>query len=145
MSTLNLYLAISKERGQGQPRHWILMLAEENATHGIFYHITGGPMHGKPYEVAIEPKRVESHGIEKRHLIAQLLEKDRQKIKAAVRQAPPLFCQRWILNVLEDLETQGVVPEGTCSKWNEALETNPFSDDGAPSKKSSGGGDTTDA
>ncbi|KAF4420135.1 hypothetical protein FACUT_11300 [Fusarium acutatum] len=75
MSTLNLYLAISKEREQDQPRHWILMIAEENATHGIFYHITGGPMHGKPYEVTIEPKRVESHGIDKRHLIAQILEK----------------------------------------------------------------------
>ncbi|KAF5989113.1 hypothetical protein FCOIX_150 [Fusarium coicis] len=94
MSSINLYLAISKERNQGQPRHWILMLAEENATHGIFYHITGGPMHGRPYEVVIEPKRVESHGIDKRHLIAQVLEKDRQKIKAAVRQTPPLFCQR---------------------------------------------------
>jgi hypothetical protein len=70
------------------------MLAEENATHGISYHITGGPMHGRPYEVVIEPKRVESHCIDKRHLIAQVLEKDRQKIKAAVRQTPPLFCQR---------------------------------------------------
>ncbi|KAG9496147.1 hypothetical protein J7337_012726 [Fusarium musae] len=141
MSTLNLYLVISKERGQGQPRHWILMLAEENATHGIFYRITGGPMHGKPYEVTIEPKRVDSHGIEKRHLIAQVLEKHRQKIKAAVRQAPPLFCQRWILNVVEDLEKQGVVPKGTCSKWNEALETDPFSDNGAPLNKFSGGSD----
>ncbi|CVL07343.1 uncharacterized protein FPRN_13727 [Fusarium proliferatum] len=124
MGTLNLYLAVSKERGQGQPRHWILMLAEEDATHAIFYHITGGPMRGKSYEV---------------------LEKDRQKIKAAVRQAPPLFCQRWILNVFEDLEKQGVVPEGTCSKWNEALETDPFSGDGAPSKKPLGNGDTADA
>ena len=101
-------------------------------------------MHGKPYEVTIEPKRVESHGIDKRHLIAQVLEKDRQKIKAAVRQAPPLFCQRWILNVFEDLEKQDVVPEGTCSKWNEALETDPFSDDGASPKKSSGGSKTVD-
>ncbi|CCT74755.1 uncharacterized protein FFUJ_10821 [Fusarium fujikuroi IMI 58289] len=145
MGTLNLYLAVSKERGQGQPRHWILMLAEEDATHAIFYHITGGPMRGKPYEVTIEPKRVESHGIDRRHLIAQVLEKDRQKIKAAVRQAPPLFCQRWILNVFEGLEKQGVVPEGTCSKWNKALETDPFSGDGAPSKKPLGNGDTTDA
>jgi hypothetical protein len=145
MSTLNLHLAISKERGQGQPRHWILMLAEENATHAIFHHVTGGPMHGKPYEVVIEPKRVDSHGIEKRYLIAQVLKKDRQKVKAAVRQAPPLFCQRWILNVLEDLEKQGIVPEETSSKWNEALETDPFSEDGAPSKKSSGDGDATDA
>ncbi|KAF4956984.1 hypothetical protein FGADI_3396 [Fusarium gaditjirri] len=145
MRTLNLHLVISKERGQGQPRHWILMLAEENATYAIFHHVTGGPLHGKPYEVVIEPKRVESHGIEKRYLIAEVLEKDRQKVKAAVRQAPPLFCQRWIVNALKDLEKQGVVPEGPCSKWNEALETDPFSDDGATSKKSSAEGDVTDA
>ncbi|ENH67226.1 hypothetical protein FOC1_g10007001 [Fusarium oxysporum f. sp. cubense race 1] len=132
MSTLNLHLAISKERGQGQPRHWILMLGEENATHAIFYHTTSEPMHGKPYRVAIEPKRVESHGIDKRHLIAKVLEKDRQEAKAAVRQAP-------------DLEKQGIVPEGACSKWNEAMETDPFSGDGAPSKKSSGDGDATNA
>ncbi|WKT50958.1 hypothetical protein QSH57_015928 [Fusarium oxysporum f. sp. vasinfectum] len=109
MSTLNLHLTILKERGQSQPRHWILMFAEENATHAIFHHVTGGPMHSKPYEVVIEPKHVESHGIEKRYLIAKVLEKDRQEVKAAVRQAPPLFC------------------------------------DGAPSKKSSGDGDATNA
>ncbi|KAL5586258.1 hypothetical protein FOBRF1_016128 [Fusarium oxysporum] len=145
MSTLNLHLAISKEQGQGQPRHWILMLAEENATRAIFYHTTGEPMHSKPYEVAIEPKLVESHGIDKRHLIAKVLEKDRQEVKAAVRQAPPLFCQRWSLNVLEDLEKQGIVPEGTCSNWKEAMETDPFSGDDAPSNKSSGDGDATNA
>ncbi|SCO90778.1 uncharacterized protein FRV6_14906 [Fusarium oxysporum] len=121
------------------------MLAEENATHAIFYHTTGEPMHSKPYGVAIEPKRVESHGIEKLHLIAKVLEKDRQEVKAAVRQAPPLFYQRWILNVLEDLKKRGIFPEGTCSKWNEAMETDPFSGDGAPSKKSSGDGDATNA
>ena len=49
------------------------------------------------------------------------------------------------MNVLEDLEKQGIVPEGACSKWNEAMETDPFSGDGAPSKKSSGDGDATNA
>ncbi|KAF9769793.1 hypothetical protein IL306_012755 [Fusarium sp. DS 682] len=133
MSALNLHLAISKDRDQGFPRHWVLILAEENATHGIFHHVTGGPIHDQPYQVVIEPKRIESHGIEKSHFIAKIPEKDKNKIKAAVQRAPPLFCQKWVLNVLEDLENRGVIPEGTLAQWNDAMEADPFSENDGPS------------
>ncbi|KAF4333110.1 hypothetical protein FBEOM_13058 [Fusarium beomiforme] len=67
-----LRLATCKDHGQGQPRHWVLMLAKEGATYAIFHHVIGGPMYGKSYEVVIKPKLINSHGIEKHHLIAKI-------------------------------------------------------------------------
>ncbi|KAM0501066.1 hypothetical protein ACHAP8_004793 [Fusarium lateritium] len=130
MSPLNLYVAICKDRGTGGPRHWILVMAEEGSSQATWYHSTGGPTQGKPYTVEIENKRFNSHGIEKCHLIGEISPKDKNKIKSAAQRAPTLRCQRWVVNVLEDLEKRGIVAPGPASVWGAAIEDSPYTDDG---------------
>ncbi|UZP38703.1 hypothetical protein NXS19_006519 [Fusarium pseudograminearum] len=151
MTSLNLYVAICKDRDTshardtGHARHWMLVMVEEgSSSQATWYHCTGGPTQGKPYSVVIEQKPFDSKGIEKYHPIGEISSKN--KIKAAAQRIPGLFCQRWVVNVLGDLEKRGIVPEGTWSDWYVAMEVDPYSDDGAPCGSSpSSDGDCTDS
>ncbi|KAF5231140.1 hypothetical protein FAUST_9446 [Fusarium austroamericanum] len=133
MSSPNLYVAFCKDRGTGNPRHWILVMAEEgSSSQTTWYHSTGGPTQDKPYSVVIEQKPFDSRGIEKYHLIGEISPKDKNKIKAAAQRTPAMRCQRWVVNVIEDLEKRSIVPEGTWSNWHVSIEVAPYSGDGAP-------------
>ncbi|KAJ4319274.1 hypothetical protein N0V84_006465 [Fusarium piperis] len=133
MAPLHLWLAICHARDEGSARHWILILAEEGAHNGTWYHSTGGPTMNKPYKVEIQTKRVNSHGIDSHHSIAEISDKHKNKVKAAVQAISPKFCQRWTVDVLAELERKGLVPNGTSANWYLAMENDPYSDDGAPS------------
>ncbi|GKU11777.1 hypothetical protein FLAG1_02368 [Fusarium langsethiae] len=141
MTSLNIYVATCKDRGTGGARHWILIMAEEGSSQATWYHSTRGPTQGKPYSVVIKQKRPNSHGIGKRDFIGQISSKDKNKIKSAAQRTPGLFCQRWVVNVIGDLEKRGVIPQGTWSDWYGATEVDPYSDDGASVCGSSTDGD----
>ncbi|KAK4235057.1 hypothetical protein C8A03DRAFT_37115 [Achaetomium macrosporum] len=137
MSDLQLVVAICKARGDGGARHWILMLAEDNAESATWYHSTGGPTQGKPYSVEIAMKRFRSQGVDKHYKIATIPAKEKNKVKAAVQNTTAKFCQRWVVDVLASLEKKTLVPQGTADTWYKAMEVDPYSDDGAPRPKGS--------
>ncbi|CEI61867.1 hypothetical protein FVEN_g2923 [Fusarium venenatum] len=101
-------------------------MAEEGSSQATWYHSTGGPTQGKHYTVVIENKRFNSHEIEKCHLIGEISPKDKNKIKSTAQRTSALRCQRWVVNVLEDLEKRGIVPLGTASDWDAATEDSPY-------------------
>jgi hypothetical protein len=136
MDSFDMWLAVCKDRGTGGARHWILILSEEGSDRATWYHSTGGPTQGKPYKVDIDSKRLRSHCIEKRHFVGKVTIKDKNKVESAVQRAPAKFCQRWVVDVLGDLEKRCIVPEGTWEQWNGAMEFDPFSDDGGSSIQS---------
>jgi hypothetical protein len=107
------------------------MMAEEGSSQATWYHSTGGPTQGKAYSMVIEQKRFNSHGVERHVFIGQIASKDENKLKAAAQRTPGLFCQRWVVNVLGDLEKRNIVPQGTYANWYAAMEVDPFSNDGA--------------
>ncbi|KAF4450476.1 hypothetical protein F53441_6475 [Fusarium austroafricanum] len=94
------------------------------------------PILTQSYKVKIEPKPFHSYGVERHEFISKISENDRSKVTAAARSCPALYCQRWIVNVLCDLEQQQLAPKGTWEKWTAAMEVDPYSDDGAPSTES---------
>jgi hypothetical protein len=136
MASFDMWLAVCKDRGTGGPRHWMLMLAEEGSDQATWYHSTGGPAQGKSYKVDINTKRLYNHGVECHHFLGKIAAKDKNKVKSAVQRAPARFYQRWVVDVLGDLEKRSLVPEGTWEQWNGAMEVDPFSDDGGYSTQS---------
>ncbi|KAK8043482.1 hypothetical protein PG993_005912 [Apiospora rasikravindrae] len=111
------------------------MLGEEGAQNGTWYHATSGPTQNKPYKLEIQTKRLNSHGIETIHPITQIDPGNKNKLKASVQKTPPRFCQRWVVEVLRDLENKKLVPEGTSAGWYGAMEVDPYSSDGAPASQ----------
>ncbi|KAM0350589.1 hypothetical protein ACHAPU_003073 [Fusarium lateritium] len=136
MDSYVMWLAICKDRGTGGNRHWILMLSEGDSNRATWYHSTGGPTQGKPYKVCIDRKRLDSHGVDTHHRICEISAKDKNKVKAAAHRAPAKRCQRWVVEVLGDLEKREIVPEGTWELWSKAIEADPISDDGGSSTQS---------
>lgn len=126
MVDLTLYIAVCKLNATGGARHWILILAEEGARNGTWYHSTGGPTQNKPYRTDIETKRVNSHGIESLYPIAQISDKDKNKVKASAQKYPAKFCQQWVIEVLADLERKGLIPAETTANWEDQMETDPY-------------------
>ncbi|KAF4998913.1 hypothetical protein FGRMN_2844 [Fusarium graminum] len=126
MDSFVMWVAICKDQGRAA-RHWILMLSEGDSNRATWYHSTGGPTQGKPYQVSIDTKRLDSHGVEFHHRVCKISAKDKNKVKAAAYRAPAKSCQMWFVDVLGDLEKRGIVPEGTWEHWNGAMEIRPTS------------------
>ncbi len=143
MPILELWLAVCKTRPGEEAEHWILILAEEDAT-GTWYHSTGGPTQRKGYKVELQTKRVNRHGIEAHYLIGEIPGRDKNKVKASVQNVSAKFCQRWV-DVFGDLEKKDLVPEGTRATWYQAMENDPYSNDGAPRTESGTDGPSSSA
>lgn len=104
MARLHLSLAICKAGAGSRARHWILILAEEGAKNGTWYHSVGGPTQGTAYKVEIQVKKVQSQGIEAHHFIGEVSASDTNKVKVSAQKVSAKFCQTWVLNVPADLE-----------------------------------------
>ncbi|KAK3302743.1 uncharacterized protein B0T15DRAFT_369339, partial [Chaetomium strumarium] len=116
MGDLHVVVAICKKR-PGDARHWILMLAEDDAENATWYHSVDGPTKGKPYKLDIAVKRFRSQGVDKHYKIATIPAKEKNKVKAAAQNTPVKFCQRWVVDVLAVLEKKSLVPQGTAHTW----------------------------
>jgi hypothetical protein len=93
------------------------MLAERDAEYATWYHATGGPSVGKPWQVVIEEGRLNSWAVPAGR---------RRSVRASARKIPGKFCQEWVFDVIGDLEKQEVVPEGSQSRIAEFLEEDPY-------------------
>ncbi|KAI2782958.1 hypothetical protein F4815DRAFT_442946 [Daldinia loculata] len=133
MAYLELYVAICKVRYAGDARHWLLIAAYPGEEHGTWYHVTGGPTHDKDYKLEIQTKRVDNHKIESYYKVGNLQEVDVKKLKASAQSITPKFCQRWIVDVLKDLERKSLMSSGTGDAWYQNMEVDPYSHDGASS------------
>jgi hypothetical protein len=110
------------------PSHWILMLAERDAEYATWYHSSGGPTKRRRWEVVIENGRLNSWEVDSRYYVAEISARHGRKVKASARRIPGGFCQRWVVNVLWDLEMQEVVPSGTTKRIAEVMEEDPYAD-----------------
>ncbi|SPJ73230.1 uncharacterized protein FTOL_02960 [Fusarium torulosum] len=123
---LQLTIGVCTPRTEDKPSHWILMLAERDAEYATWYHTTGGPSVGKPWQVVIEEGRLNSWAVDTRYKVAEIPTGRRRSVRASARKIPGKFCQEWVFDVIGDLERQEVVPEGSQSRIAEFLEEDPY-------------------
>ncbi|KAL3475251.1 hypothetical protein BJX99DRAFT_259544 [Aspergillus californicus] len=101
------------------PRHWLLMLAGNNADptkctyHHVFKNKTLLVEHDKPLEN-------EKIGCKVR--IATIPSTKESIFWESVRKVPPQRCQDYVMGVLKDLEENNVIPEGSTEYWQRAVE-----------------------
>ncbi|KAI1766708.1 hypothetical protein GGR53DRAFT_464030 [Hypoxylon sp. FL1150] len=131
MSSLALYIAVCKQRPEGGARHWMLIAATSGSNNCTWYHVAGGPTQNTDYTLQIQSKRVNSRGIESHYQVADIQPKDINKLKSSAQKVTPKFCQRWVVEVLGDLERKSLVPVGTSQTWSQRMESDPYSTDGA--------------
>ncbi|KAK4188479.1 hypothetical protein QBC35DRAFT_473626 [Podospora australis] len=104
------------------PRHWLLILAEEGAEYGTYYHSVHGPEPPLEYYLEIVEKRVNSRSIEYLYEVAEISAQDKGRVKRAAQSVTPRFCQRYVVDVLRKLEAKGLVPAGTTDTWAAQME-----------------------
>lgn len=122
---VKVYVAFGQRRGN-DPLHWIILAVPEGSDRCTWYHVTGGPTQGTPYQVQIQAnKRVNSHGISQKTLIGTISSSDTNKLKSAAQRIPPQYCQKWVVNVLQDLESRNLLPRGTAATWAARKEADP--------------------
>ena len=127
MAKIKLWLAFGQRR-ENFGRHWCLILVGDDPERGTYFHIQGGPSQSRKYEVVIQAKKLfHSSGFSEHHLIAEMDEENRNKVKASAQEIPPERCQQWTVKVLGDLERKDLVPEGTHDHWLKQIEESPFS------------------
>jgi hypothetical protein len=123
---LQLTVGVCTPHTEDKPCHWILMLAERDAEYATWYHATGGPSVGKPWQVVIEEGRLNSWAVDTRYKIAEIPAGRRRSVRASARKIPGKFCQEWVFDVIGDLERQEVVPEGSQNRIAKFLEEDPY-------------------
>lgn len=126
MPSFYLWLAVSKSSGTGGPRHWQLMISEEDSGKATWYQSTGDPIQGKPYKVEINTKSLFSYTTDSRHFLGKIAAKDKDKAKRAVQKTRATFSQRWVVDVLGAWQKDSLVPKGTWEKWLGAMEADHF-------------------
>ncbi|KAF9776411.1 hypothetical protein IL306_005398 [Fusarium sp. DS 682] len=127
-SILQLTIGVCTPPMEGEPSHWVLMLAERDAEYATWYHARGGPRLGKRWEVVVESGRLNSWAVDNRYCVAEISARHARKVNAAARKIPGRFCQEWVFDVLRDLEAQDVVPPGTVKKIARVMEEDPYAD-----------------
>ncbi|KZF20992.1 hypothetical protein L228DRAFT_239887 [Xylona heveae TC161] len=123
---INLYVAFGQPRGR-DPRHWMILAVPEGATQRCtYYHVTGGPTQGQSYELQIQAnKRVNSFGIASKEYIGTINESDVNKLKSSAQRARLGRCQRWVVEVLRDLERKGLLGPGIAASYAARIEPSP--------------------
>lgn len=128
---LGIYVAYGQRRGKAA-LHWIILARPDGGMACTYYHVTGGPTQGTPYKIEIQDsKRFDSNGIASTHLVGNIKASDRNKLKASCKNFQPMFCQRWVVEVLGDMERKGLLPSGTYTTWHSNMEVDPYSNNGA--------------
>ncbi|KAF4446132.1 hypothetical protein F53441_10195 [Fusarium austroafricanum] len=110
------------------PSHWILILAERNAVYGTWFDPIGGPRLSKHWEVLIEQGQLNSLTVDHLYYVAEVPARHKRKVMASARKVAGKFCQAWIVDVIGDLEEQGVVPPGTQRRIIDKVEGDPYAD-----------------
>ncbi|KAF5677536.1 hypothetical protein FHETE_1587 [Fusarium heterosporum] len=123
---LQITIGVCTPSTEDRPSHWVLMLAERDAEYATWYHSIRGPSVGKPWQVLIEQGRLNSWAVDTRYKVTEIPFGRRRAVRAAARRTPGRFCQGWVHDVIEDLEKQEVVPEGTQSIIAELMEEDPY-------------------
>ncbi|KAF4340861.1 hypothetical protein FBEOM_5202 [Fusarium beomiforme] len=123
---LGLTIGVCKSSQEGRPNRWILMLADRDGEYAIGYRVLGGPSQNLPWEVVVEDGRLNSFAANYHLPVAEISAGHVRKVKAAARKNPGRFCQEWVVDVLRDLEVQGVVPPGTVRRISNFVEEDPY-------------------
>ena len=139
-----LYLAICHTMEKGREPHWILVLLDYQTQKSQWYHSTGGPLLNKSWEVKIERNGLSHPHIKKSNPIALISHHNKDKVKASAPKILGKHCQKWVIDVLRDLETDGTVESGTADKWAQEMTCNKKSK-GESKDKGAGGASSSKA
>lgn len=131
MAPLQLLLAICNPQPGEGTGHWILMLAEDRIRDVMWYHSTGGPAQGRPYKVEIEFKKYDGCDANAYHCLGVIPDECREEVEASAQKVDGKFSQKWVIDVLDDLEKKGLIAASTADRWIPAMEVDPSSSDGA--------------
>ncbi|KAG8667650.1 hypothetical protein FPOAC2_12826 [Fusarium poae] len=107
---------------------WALMFHDPFFGLAYRFRMAGGPSVGEPwrFEFAIgeigEPNTFPTPS--RRHFISMMPEN--QRICATARRTRGQFCQKWVIDVIRDLESQGLIPPGKGTQLSEFLETDQY-------------------
>ena len=121
-TNVDIYVGVGNRRNPNEALHWMLLVAPVGSDKCTYYHVTGGPTQGTPFKLEIQAnKRLDSNGIDQKHKLSTVPDKELNKIKAAAQGAAipqsPKNCQNWVVDVLGKLEKKGLVPAGTEAQW----------------------------
>jgi hypothetical protein len=88
-----------------------------------YYHVTGGPTQRTGYSLMIQAnKRVDSFGIQSKNFVGTIAQSDINKLRSSAQRAPLQQCQRWVCDVLADLERKGLIEQGTAAGYYAIIE-----------------------
>jgi hypothetical protein len=110
--TLEIHIARTNYRDQ--PEHWVLMLRAPDAARCTFIHSTAESLACREYNRTIDHDQQFKHdSLPYRDNLASIKVEDQRQVLAAAQAVEPQHCQRYVLAVLEKLESKGLVPKGT--------------------------------
>ncbi|KAH7197868.1 uncharacterized protein B0J16DRAFT_391579 [Fusarium flagelliforme] len=95
------------------PRRWALLLEDQFLNVEYCYQLLERPIVGKPYEFRYDPGELGSfREPDERHHITWIRRRDKTKVYRTVSKAQLQFSQRWVLEIIWNLESQEIVLPG---------------------------------
>jgi hypothetical protein len=124
---IDIYVAFGKRRQANESLHWMLATRPVGSHDATIYHVTGGPSNKQPFKLEIQTgKHLHAHGIGGRDHLGKAKAADKDKITAAINEAPlPTGnnnCQNYLISVLQKLESKQLIKTGTATTYQAKLE-----------------------
>ncbi|KAJ0415133.1 hypothetical protein BJY00DRAFT_318123 [Aspergillus carlsbadensis] len=114
--TYDLYVGMTDRKDQ--PEHWVMMIVIPGDDYCTFYHANHEPLTWPRYQRYTEPmKRFDHCKVVRRDRICSIRESDMKKFRQVCWEIEPHHCQRYIIGVLNELEKDGLVPQGTGESY----------------------------
>ncbi|KAL3459358.1 hypothetical protein BJX64DRAFT_291331 [Aspergillus heterothallicus] len=119
---------------QDQPEHWMLMLRAPNAEKCTWFHSrTDYALSFRDYTAYIDENEFFEHRqIAVKEKIGTINFEDEAVVREAAKSVSPVHCQRFIVNLIEQLELKRLIPKGNAARWK--VKVQPLVDEG-PVKK----------
>jgi hypothetical protein len=112
----DLYLGMTDRKDQ--PEHWVMIIVIPGDDYCTFYHSNHEWLAWPRYQLYTEPmKRFDHYKVVNRDRICSIRESDMNKFRQACRDIEPQHCQRYVIEVLKELERKGLVPQGTGDSY----------------------------
>ncbi|KAM0502433.1 hypothetical protein ACHAP8_003975 [Fusarium lateritium] len=109
---------------------WALMFHDPFFGLAYRFRMAGGPSMGEPWRFEFEIRKMGQPNTfptaARRHFISMMREHQCHRVYATARRTQGQFCQQWVIDVIRDLESQGLVPPGRATQLSESLETDQY-------------------
>ncbi|RGP63012.1 hypothetical protein FLONG3_10057 [Fusarium longipes] len=121
--TLQLSVVMHNPDSENGNSDWALMLEDGISKKAVCFRMAGGPSIGQAWKFEVETGTLNSFPTpDRRHAIATMPDHQCHDVYDAAVSAQEKFCQQWVIDVIYDLELQGIVPPGKASDLSEFIE-----------------------